>query len=346
MLRRRNADVKQFLLAGSDPSGSDADSSSNSSDTDFEFSSADERPKLKSKKPIEDEKAAKPSSVADASSDVEDKAEVEEEKPEVALPSALPTDEDPSKQVADENFKVEPESKFDGGDQVNHEPQTKKARQRRDTDEREIFSKSLLTNEGDGKSVTSSGSVIKTESPRKPKREIVETVEIDDKPIDATIDVSMFENKKTYKEVDLQKLFDRRAVNDGAGPSTSAQPSKPPPAMNEDEWISLSSDSDSEVSVVPAGSTARIPKRKKMLTEEELQEETKRAQKEETQRVDRLKKKTEVMTQMLSQRLSQSSESQHELVLDYDPKRKITIAVHPKLVKLLKDHQKEGIKFM
>lgn len=83
-----------------------------------------------------------------------------------------------------------------------------------------------------------------------------------------------------------------------------------------------------------------------MLTEDELAKETKRAQKEEDQRVKRLQKKNESLTQMLSERMSQEDVLEEEVLLDYDAKNKIAISVDPKLVQNLKQHQKEGIKFM
>lgn len=92
---------------------------------------------------------------------------------------------------------------------------------------------------------------------------------------------------------------------------------------------------------------------RKLLRHDQLADDTKLAQKEESDRIKRLDKKNERLTQFMeSQRLSQSqSESQHgidpnEVVLDVDSKKNEKIVVHAEITKHLKAHQVEGIKFM
>lgn len=334
MLLVNNADIKQQLLAGSDEDESDDNSSAASNVSDYGLSSNEENIESKT-----EEKTKATLAIPKKLSETNGKSSSEDEDSPSVVPLTQQAPVDYSNK-AETRKSTEERSEDD-------EMQPKKKRMRRDSTEREIFSKSLLeTNGTSSKKAPSTSAAIKRD--QKPKVE-GETKDYKDVGEKDTIDLSMFENKKTLKEADLNKIFEKRANISASGLSTalSLLPVKPTAAINEDEWISLSSDSDSEMSAQPSGSGPRIPKRKKMLTEEELQEETKRAQKEETQRVERLKKKNATLSQMLSQRMSQEPDSQEdEVVLDYDPKSKVTIKVHPKLVGYLKDHQKEGIKFM
>lgn len=334
MLLLNNADVKQQLLAGSSDEEDSDDSSAASEISDFGLSSDEEVEEKKT-----DEKAmAKPEkklSENEGKDFDEDENSVSELVP---LTQLKPLDFSNKADIS-----LDDESDYD-------ELQPKKKRIKRDSTEREIFSKKLLENDDKGASKKPFvGIAVKPEQKSRVDggSKSKDNEELPPNP-KGTIDVSMFESKKEMKESDLNKIFEKRANTSTtvAGPSTAVVPLKPAPVVNEDEWISLSSDSDSELSAHPSGNGRHIPKRKKMLTEEELQEETKRAQKEETQRVERLKKKTEALTQMLSQRFSQEPDSQEDVVLDYNPKTDVTIKVHRKLVKYLKEHQKEGIKFM
>uniref|UniRef100_A0A182IJF5 Transcriptional regulator ATRX n=1 Tax=Anopheles atroparvus TaxID=41427 RepID=A0A182IJF5_ANOAO len=140
----------------------------------------------------------------------------------------------------------------------------------------------------------------------------------------------------------------------GGESSSSAAPTSKnkSAARDEQDCISLSSESDAETEMITGDlddSSSRAPQENKrkiraMLTNDELAEETKKAQKEEEGRVARLKKKNEMLKKMLPNFRPREGES--ELVLDYDSNRAEAICVHPDIVKLLKPHQIEGIKFM
>lgn len=348
MQLRQNADIKHSLLDGSD----DYDSTSDFSI--LSMMSYDEDFKPKPKKKEEKEEDTKTIDKVDTEMNNEE----EEVLPQpIVSPQSVASPQNATQSQLSE-LKVPNGQKSvtvdSGEDDLDDQGQPSKKKIKRDPYEREIFSKGFLEiNESSKKDKPSSNTSPSMKLSRPVKSEIN-----GEKAADGAIDVSMYDCRPSAKNVDLQKYIERRAhAGDVAGPSSSAAQQntvKPLPVMNEDEWISLSSDSDSEISATPAGSAVRIPKRKKMLTEEELQEETKRANKEENKRVERLKKKNETLTQMLSQRCSQQSnksmsqgdEPDQELILDYDPKTKATISVHPMLVKKLKEHQKEGIKFM
>jgi transcriptional regulator ATRX len=327
MLMRQNADIKNELLADSDEEVSSAGEL-----TDFvSDDSTDEEDEQKSKQKIK-EKSKDKSKTPD-----EDKPDREDmDKPKVLSPLKRSL-EKADDQSSDEETHSDKERR-------------KKPRVKRDSFEREIFSKSFLEINGTS---TPKSLAASSQSPPKSKGINIQsnTEKERDDVIPDTVDLSMFDGKRVEKEIDLQKVFERRA---NAAESSRASPQvasysqlnnskQSTSVVNDDDCIYLSSDSDSEISA-PAGSQ---PKRKKMLTEEELQEETKKAQKEKTQRIERLKKKNEKLTQMLSQRLSQESDDGvSDVILDYEPKRKVTISVHKDIAKQLKQHQREGVKFM
>lgn len=138
---------------------------------------------------------------------------------------------------------------------------------------------------------------------------------------------------KNFLEIDSGASKIKIKEENSAGPSTSKIRKVP---FKEDEVIMIDSASDDEVS-----------KRRKILTDEELEKETKEAQQAEAARLKRLKNKTSTLTQMFeSQRFSEEMGEEEPLVLDFDKRTQETIKVHSKLVTLLKNHQVEGVKFM
>lgn len=348
MLMRQNADIKNSLLAGS---SSDSDFSDRGVLSSSDASDSEPTPKKKEKSEKKVESPVKlPVDEAEAGSQVQDKAN--ENNVETLKLSATPavSPKLPADKANVQNGQADQTVTVDSDEEVAKETEQQQQPRKyikRDSFEREIFSKDFLETNGNKRKATSPGT---SSSGATTPKTILKTAKDEESASNpqGTIDVSMFDGRRTNKEIDLQKMIDKREKNLSAPSTSSSSNAKPPPVQttNDDEWISLSSDSDSEVSAPNAGSSPRMPRRKKMLTEEELQEETKRANKEETQRVKRLEKKNEALTQMLSERLGQDDEMQDEVILDYDSKTQTTIAVHPKLVTFLKNHQKEGIKFM
>lgn len=365
MKLRLNAERKQELMA---PSDSDEDDDNTVSDLS-EMSSDDEASKPKSKKKTKNEDA-KTSHEADTEPEMNGEAD-EEPAREAELLQPAPAIKDESPQPAQALPVIGQQSQLDdtkvvngdassvtidSGDDDPAEQRPPKKKIKRDSTEREIFSKGFLEINGSVKKEKASSSppkkLIRIESNGEKSADYEKT------STDGAIDVSMYDSRPSARKVDLFKYIERRAAHEAAGTSStsSVSPSntaKPVSIVNEDDddIISLSSDSDSEISAAPAGSSPRIPKRKKLLTDEQLQEETKQALKEENKRVDRLKKKHETLTQLLSQRFSQHledplSQEEPELILDCDQKKRKVVTVHPELVKKLKEHQKEGIKFM
>lgn len=158
----------------------------------------------------------------------------------------------------------------------------------------------------------------------------------------AILDVSMFKASKKSREISDARIS--KVLANAKKPSV-------PRASAPSECISVSSDSDLDLEEVTGTendaedveeSKSRVPRR--MLRTDQLAGETKLAQREESERIKRLDSKNERLTQILSQ--SQSISDEEEVILDYDSKAKTNITVHPDIVKYLKKHQIDGVKFM
>lgn len=165
----------------------------------------------------------------------------------------------------------------------------------------------------------------------------------------AIVDSTMFKpSKKDFTPNQLSKI-----IQSNRNKPTASRPSP--------ECISVSSDDDFEEIDTTMGEKKdgnddedeEKKKRvaRKLLRPDQLADDTKQAQKEESDRIKRLDKKNERLSQFLeSQRLSQEESEDpvdpNEVILDFDSKRDEKVAVHPGITKHLKAHQVEGIKFM
>lgn len=160
------------------------------------------------------------------------------------------------------------------------------------------------------------------------------------------LDISMFKTNLKNKTMDDEKL-----VTILKNAQKSAISTKPTTANQQSDCISLSSDSDLELEEVveheqeqdeeeePANKAKTT---RRMLRTDQLAGETRLAQREESDRVKRLEKKNERLTQIISSQSSQicSQEiDESDIILDYDSKKKANISVHPEIVKHLKPHQ-------
>lgn len=168
------------------------------------------------------------------------------------------------------------------------------------------------------------------------------------------LDTSMFKKTKT-KNLDGAQLT--KILSNSNRQKTTSTRAIP------DDCISLSSDSDLEMEPVSkstvdeeAGEDAGEEKSKRssrpMLRTDQLAGETKRAQREENDRVKRLEKKQDRLSQIIASQQIEDPDSDDnssevsEVILDYDSKKKERIFVHKEIVKHLKPHQIDGIKFM
>lgn len=120
----------------------------------------------------------------------------------------------------------------------------------------------------------------------------------------------------------------------------------------DEDLISLSSSNsnsdDSDVEEVASEDNSKKRVIKPMLRTDQLAGETKQAQRQENDRIKRLDKKEVQLQKAIKEAMGKGilSSENRELILDYNSEKKEFIKVHPDLVKLLKDHQFEGIKFM
>lgn len=251
-----------------------------------------------------------------------------------------------SQEKSSENKSKSESSKLVNKDELNNV--MRKPRTMKDPLEKEIYAKDFLDDNSSSDESKTSNDMKKSKatSSRKETTDKYPESKNDDSDVEI-LDVSMFTNaKKKEKQVDIASLL------------TSVQSKKPrPPSVTkktgnmDDDCIELSSDSDEDLEEVQPDEeepAEKDKKRRAILSDDQLTDETKQAQKEEADRVKRLEKKTEMLTQRLSQ--TQASQSslieESEIILDYDSKRKVNISVHPDIVKHLKPHQVDGVKFI
>lgn len=171
------------------------------------------------------------------------------------------------------------------------------------------------------------------------------------------LDTSLFKDNKS-KRMDGEQLSKILS-------SSTSRPKQTATRAIPDDCISLSSDSDLEMEpfTKPAGAgddggvdnadSGDEEKTKRtsrpMLRTDQLAGETKKAQKEETERVKRLEKKQDRLSQIIaSQQLDTEdiNSDVSDVILDYDTAREKSVYVHKDIVKHLKQHQIDGIKFM
>ncbi|XP_065355571.1 transcriptional regulator ATRX-like isoform X2 [Calliphora vicina] len=111
------------------------------------------------------------------------------------------------------------------------------------------------------------------------------------------------------------------------------------------ELISLSSDSsNSDVEAVDVEPSQKPRSLKPMLRPDQLAGETIKAQKLENERISRLEKKHNTLDKVLKDH--PDVDKNKELILDYIKETKTFIKVHPGIVKYLKPHQFDGVRFM
>lgn len=108
-----------------------------------------------------------------------------------------------------------------------------------------------------------------------------------------------------------------------------------------EDHISLSSASETDEPKEDEDQNASR-RHRRIISDDQLAKTTKEAEKEETQRMERLKEKQDSVTQLTQSR----PELQNKFVLDFDTVDKKPVVVHDIIASKLKDHQKEGIQFM
>ncbi|XP_075150194.1 uncharacterized protein LOC142224305 isoform X2 [Haematobia irritans] len=115
----------------------------------------------------------------------------------------------------------------------------------------------------------------------------------------------------------------------------------------DEELISLSSESEnSDVEEIGLDSNQSAKPRaiKPMLRPDQLAGETIKAQKHENERISRLEKKHNMLDKVIKEQTE--LDKNKDLILDYIKDTKTFIKVHPAIVKYLKPHQFDGVRFM
>lgn len=173
------------------------------------------------------------------------------------------------------------------------------------------------------------------------------------------LDTTMF--KQNQKEIDSNKLSEMLA---------NASKRKTPTVRETlDECISLSSDDDLEIEPAPVENVEQKEETtedsddkhkdrtvRKLLRSDQLAGETKDAQRQESDRVKRLEKKNKRLQQIIKEHREKNKAQQkdsddvieivEDIILDHDSEKKQNIIVHRDILKHLKAHQVDGIKFM
>ncbi|XP_018321454.1 transcriptional regulator ATRX isoform X2 [Agrilus planipennis] len=197
----------------------------------------------------------------------------------------------------------------------------------------------------------------KSKSVSKKKQELVETIEDD-------LDIEMPQRQRKRK-----KSYSSSFTDDDKDIKTELSDDfQMPASFNSNKTIILLSSSDSDIEFItdsPIRNKAKSRKKNKsesendedslrkkgrknireILSDDVLEEDTKKAIEEEKQRNIRVSQKQQLMSNFLSQ----SSENLEEegLILDVDSEtQKPLIVVNHNLSKRLKNHQSEGVKFM
>ncbi|XP_012537643.1 transcriptional regulator ATRX [Monomorium pharaonis] len=148
-----------------------------------------------------------------------------------------------------------------------------------------------------------------------------------------------------------EKLRRRRRKHDSNSSDTdsSLTEKKPKPRRKRIKKMASDSDSSSVEMKNSQGSTPGKSGRKnirKVLKDKQVAEDTKLAAKEEEERLKRIAERQALYNEMYEIRLA-GEEKVDKLVLDFDTETKEElVTVHEELVKRLKPHQAQGIKFM
>ncbi|XP_055858931.1 transcriptional regulator ATRX homolog [Episyrphus balteatus] len=113
----------------------------------------------------------------------------------------------------------------------------------------------------------------------------------------------------------------------------------------QEDLIELSPESsNSDIEEISTETKEKNLRIKPMLRHDQLESETLNAQKREADRLRRLEKRNSFLTKMLKTQSENINEN--DLVLDYASTPKKFIKVHSDIVKHLKPHQRDGVKFM
>ncbi|XP_077293963.1 uncharacterized protein LOC143916643 [Arctopsyche grandis] len=141
-------------------------------------------------------------------------------------------------------------------------------------------------------------------------------------------------HKKRRLDFDAEKMHDDE--------STDSLPdcSRPEDVVSDAECVTTSSQNSDTLPVPLKRKRKNI---RKVLDDSFLNEATKKAAKEEEERLKRLSQREGESGNVI---ISEGNETNEEFILDFDPATNEKISIHPDITKILKKHQIEGIKFI
>ncbi|XP_018051427.1 PREDICTED: transcriptional regulator ATRX-like isoform X3 [Atta colombica] len=153
----------------------------------------------------------------------------------------------------------------------------------------------------------------------------------------------------TRKEKEKSNRNKRRKRGDSSGTDSSLSEKKPKPKRKRIKKMASDSDStDVEMINSQESSPGKSGRKniRKVLKDKQVAEDTKQAAKEEEERLKRIAERQALYNEMFEMRLA-GEEKVDKLVLDFDTETKQElVTVHKELIKQLKPHQAQGIKFM
>ncbi|XP_015180488.1 PREDICTED: transcriptional regulator ATRX-like isoform X2 [Polistes dominula] len=151
------------------------------------------------------------------------------------------------------------------------------------------------------------------------------------------------EEKKKKKKKKKKQSSKKSSDSD-----SSTTGNKPKPKRRRIKNVSTDSNSDSDQMNNSQGTSSKTGRKniRKVLKDKQVADDTKQAAKEEEERLKRIMERQKLYNEMYEIRLA-GEEKVDKLVLDFDPDTKQElVSVNKDLVKRLKPHQAEGIKFM
>ncbi|XP_072754858.1 uncharacterized protein [Anoplolepis gracilipes] len=174
------------------------------------------------------------------------------------------------------------------------------------------------------------------------------SIESDNSSVASSAKQDSNDDAKNEKEK-LKRKRRKRGESGSSETDSSLAEKKPKPKRKRIKKVASDSDSSNAEIKNSQDSTPGKSGRKnirKVLKDKQVAEDTKLAAKEEEERLKRIAERQALYNEMYEMRLA-GEEKVEKLVLDFDPKtKKELVSVHEDLVKRLKPHQAQGIKFM
>ncbi|XP_076381425.1 uncharacterized protein LOC117226320 isoform X1 [Megalopta genalis] len=209
---------------------------------------------------------------------------------------------------------------------------------------------------GENQTENSDADVTVTKRKRRLRRKILDSdsdIQLVDSDSDSNKSVTL-ESAKSSSDTDSmsgkkQKKTRKRKGRKSSDTDSSIGEKKAKPKRKRIKKVDTDSDDDSDNEGANSQGTPGKKGRKnirKVMKDKQVADDTKQAAKEEEERLQRIADRQKLYNEMYEARLA-SEEKVEKLVLDFNTETKEElVSVHPNIVKRLKPHQAEGIKFM